>query len=308
MTTGARFVLLALLWASSFTFIKVTLEGLTPSQLVLARVVLGALVLVTVARLRGVGLPRGSGTWAHVAGAAALGNVIPFLLLSYGEQTTSAGYAGVLVGATPLLTLAVATAALPAERATRRKTLGLLVGFVGVVVVIAPWRDAASSVAGQLACLGAALSYAISFVYVRRHLSPRGIAPLALAGAQLLAATVLQAMVTPFLTWQSPHVSARVIGSILVLGLLGTGLAYVLYFRLIADIGATAASGVNYLVPLFAVLFGVVLLSEPVTWNLVAGGAVILAGMTYAEGREHSVPLRVASLLRRRACPAQGCA
>lgn len=281
----ARFLLLALLWGSSFTFIKVSLEGLTPSQLVLARLVLGAAVLLAITRLRRVGLPQGVGTWGHVAVAAVFGNVVPFLLLSYGEQTTGAGLAGVLVGSTPLLTLAVAAVALPTERPTRRKATGLMVGFVGVVLVVGPWRDSAGSLAGQLACLGAALSYAVGFVYVRRCLSPRGLAPLALAAAQLATAAVLQALVTPFLAWRVPQLTGQVTASILLLGVLGTGLAYVLYFRLIADVGATNASAVNYVVPVFAVLVGVVLLGEPVTWNLIVGGLVVVAGMSYAENR-----------------------
>lgn len=296
--TAARFLLLALLWGSSFTFIKVALEGLTPGQLVLTRLVLGALVLFAITRLRGVGLLRGSGIWAHVAAAAAFGNVIPFLLLSYGEQTTGAGFAGVLVGSTPLLTLALATAALPTERATRRKAVGLVTGFLGVVLVIGPWQGSLGSLGGQLACLGAALSYAVGFVYVRKYLSPRGLAPLALAASQLAAAAALQAMVTPFLTWHAPHLTGRVTASIVTLGLLGTGLAYVLYFRLIGDIGATGASAVNYAVPVFAVLVGVILLAEPVTWNLIAGGLVVITGMAYAENRIRRLPLTRTALSR----------
>ncbi len=283
--TVARFLLLATLWGSSFTFIKMSLEGLTPGQLVLSRLVLGALVLLAIVSLRKVGLPRSATVWAHVAAAALFGNVIPFLGLSYGEQTTGAGIAGVLIGSTPLLTLTLATAVLPTERPTARKLVGLLAGFAGVVLVIAPWHDSLGSMGGRLSCLGAALSYAAGFVYVRRFLSPRGLAPLALAASQLVAAAVLQAVVTPFLEWHAPHVTARVAGSIIVLGLLSTGLAYVLYFRLIGDVGATTASAVNYVVPVAAVLISIAVLGEPVTWNLLVGGLVVLAGMAYAENR-----------------------
>ncbi|MFE2430230.1 DMT family transporter [Streptomyces sp. NPDC059373] len=262
-----------------------SLEGLTPGQLVLSRLLLGAAVLLVIAAIRKVGLPRSGVVWAHVAAAALFGNVIPFLLLSYGEKTTGAGIAGVLVGGTPLLTLTIATAVLPAERATPRKAIGLVIGFLGVVLVIGPWSESLGSTGGRLACLGAALSYATGFVYVRKFLSPRGLAPLAAAGSQLVAAAVLQAVVTPFLAWHTPHFTGRVAGSIIVLGLLSTGLAYVLYFRLIGDVGATTASAVNYVVPVAAVLISVAALGEPVTWNLVAGGVVVLAGMAWAENR-----------------------
>jgi drug/metabolite transporter (DMT)-like permease len=280
-----RFLLLATLWGSSFTFIKVSLEGLTPSQLVLARLLLGAAVLLGLAGLRKVGLPRGTGLWGHVAVAALFGNVVPFLLLSYGEQTTGASIAGVIVGSTPLLTLVLATVVLPTERATARKVVGVLVGFLGVVLVIAPWGEAPGSLGGQLACLGAAASYAAGFVYVRKHLSPRGLAPLSLAAAQLAAAAALQVLVTPFLGWETPELTGRVVTSIVILGLLSTGLAYVLYFRLIGDLGAATASTVNYVVPVAAVLLSVLLLGEPVTWNLLAGGLVVLGAVAYAENR-----------------------
>jgi drug/metabolite transporter (DMT)-like permease len=281
----ARFLLLATLWGSSFTFIKLSLEGLTPSQLVLSRLLMGALLLVVIAVVSKVALPRSAEVWGHYAGAALFGNVIPFLLLSYGEKTTGAGIAGVLIGGTPLLTLTVAALTLPEERATPRKAVGLVAGFVGVVLLIGPWSDRLGSPSGQLACLGAALSYAIGFVYVRKFLSPRGIKPLAGAASQLIAASVIQAAVTPFLEWDTPDLTGRVTTGVVALGLLSTGLAYILYFRLINDMGAVTASAVNYAVPVVAVLVGVLVLDEPVTWNLVVGGLVVLIGMGYAENR-----------------------
>lgn len=283
--TLVRFLLLAALWGSSFTLIKVSLEGLTPSQLVLSRLVLGALLLIGIALISKVALPRTAEVWGHYGGAALFGNVIPFLLLSYGEKTTGAGIAGVLIGGTPLLTLTVAALALPGERATPRKIVGLVAGFVGVIVVIGPWRDEMGSLGGQFACLGAALSYAVGFVYVRKFLSPRGIAPLAGAASQLIAAAVIQAAVTPFLEWDTPDFTGRVTAAIVTLGVLSTGLAYILYFRLIGDVGAVTASAVNYVVPVAAVIAGVVVLDEPVTWNLIVGGLVVLVGMGYAENR-----------------------
>jgi drug/metabolite transporter (DMT)-like permease len=283
--TVARFLLLATLWGSSFTFIKVSLEGLTPGQLVLTRLVLGALVLTSVAALRKVPLPRSAAVWGHIAAAALFGNVLPFLALSYGEQSAGAGFAGVIIGCTPLLTLTLAAMVLPTERATARKAVGLAAGFAGVVVVIGPWHDTLGSVGRQLACLGAAASYAIGFVYVRKYISPRKLPSLALAASQLIAAAALQAVATPFLPWHAPHLNARAATSIVLLGLLGTGLAYVIYFRLINDVGATTASAVNYVVPVTAVLIGAILLGETVTWNLVVGGLIVLLGMGYAESR-----------------------
>lgn len=284
-----RLLALALLWGSSFMFIKMSLEGLTPGQVVLFRLALGTLLLLTFALIRGVRLPSGARTWGLIAVAAVLGNVIPFLLLSYGEQTATAGVAGALIGATPLLTLGIAAMAIPSERLGTDAVLGLVVGFVGVLLVVAPWRDFETSVAGALACLGAAVSYAAGFVFVRKAVSPLQIPALSLAAAQTGAATVLMAPLAPLLGWESPDFTLRVVGAVAALGLLGTGLAYILYFRLIADVGASRASSVNYVVPVVAVALGVAFLSEPVTWHLVAGGALVLVSMAFAR-RQSSAP------------------
>jgi drug/metabolite transporter (DMT)-like permease len=242
------FILLAFIWGASYTFIKIAVEGLTPAQLV-------------------------------------LGMVAPFLLLAWGEQRTSAAMAGVLIAATPLLTLAAVTAALPSERATWRKGVGFVAGFLGVVLVIGPWSASGGSLAGQLAVLGAALCYALQTVYVKKMLAAKGIPPLVSATTQVITATVLQALVTPFFPWQTPNLTAGVVISIVLLGVVGTGLAYLIYFRLIGDMGAANASAVNYLVPITAVLVSLVTLGEPITWNMVVGTLIVLGALAFAENR-----------------------
>jgi drug/metabolite transporter (DMT)-like permease len=280
-----RFLLQAAIWGSSFSLIQVALRDMSASLLVLTRLALATLVLGLIARGRGLRLVTGTLTWAHVTVAAVLGMVAPYLLLSYGEGHTSAAVAGVLVGGTPMLTVLAAAAVLPDERTGRRQVGGYLLGFAGVVLVLSPWGTDLGSPWARLACFGAAASYAGGYVYVRRFLSGTGVGPLSLATSQLVAATVVQAIVTPVLPWQTPHLHWNGTLSVLVLGLLGTGYATILYFRLIADVGASTAAAVDYLVPVFAVIFGVTLLSEPVTWNLVAGGLTVLAGMAIVEGR-----------------------
>jgi drug/metabolite transporter (DMT)-like permease len=283
--TVARFVLLAVLWGSSAPLIKVALEGLMPAPLTLARLVLAAVVLMVLAGLGRVALPRDRVVWLHLTAVAFFGNVLPFLLLSYGERTAAAGVAGVLIGATPLLTLTVAYVALATERATARKVLGLLAGFAGIVLVVAPWENAGGSLGGEIVCFGTAVSYAINFVYVRRFLSPLGLPALALAAGQMLAAVVLQGLFSPLLAWGTPHLTGRVTVAVVLLGVFSTGLGYVLNFRLIADIGATSASAVNYLAPVVAVLISVLFLGEGLAWHVVVGGLVVLLGMAYAESR-----------------------
>ena len=300
-TTLARFLGLAVLWGSSPTLIKVGLEAVPPGQLVAIRLLVGAVVLTTVAIIRGADPILSAATWGHIAVAALLANVIPFMLLSYGERATSAGVAGVLTGATPLITMMITTVALPGERPTPRQAVGLLTGFAGVVLVISPWTGAHGSASGRLECLGAATSYAAGFAYVRKFLSPaarpgqtlRGRhdpAPtvLSLAASQLIAAATIQLvlMATPLLSRHTAHATTttRATISLAALGML-TALAYPLYIHLINDLGATTASCVNYLAPAIAVLIGTVALNEPTPWTLLAGGAVILTAAGYAENR-----------------------
>lgn len=260
----------------------------------LARLVLGAAVLLSVVSVRKVKLPPVGIVWLHVAVTAVFGMVAPFLLLAWGERSTSAALAGTITAATPLLTLVAAATVLQTERATWLRTACLVVGFGGVILVISPWQSSRGSLAGELACLGAAVCYAVQTAYVRRFLSGRGFAPVALAASQLIAATALQAAaVTPLTAWQNPSFSGPVILSIAILGSVNTGVAYVLYFRLIRDLGATTAAAVNYFVPIFAVVIGVLALGDPVTWNMVIGTAVVLGAFALAENR-----VRPATILR----------
>jgi drug/metabolite transporter (DMT)-like permease len=265
--------------------IKVAIAALSPAQLVFSRLVLGAAVLASLAIARGVTLRMSRPVWGHITVAAVFGNVAPYLLLSYGERSTGANIAGVLVGGTPLLTLLLATVALRDEKATRRRFLCFLIGFVGVTIVIAPWHDQLGSLGARVACFGAAVSYAAGYVYVRKFLSSTGVPPLTFATNQLVAAAVLMAFIVPFVGWRTPALSWKVVLSVVLLGALSTGLANILYFQLIENVGATMASAVDYLVPVFAVIFSVILIGERLSWNIIVGGLVVLLAMGLAEGK-----------------------
>lgn len=290
-SAALRLGLLATIWGTSFLFIKVGLETLTPIQVVLGRVVLGAVALLAVLRLRGERLPRERRTWGALLFVGVFANVVPFFLLAWGELYISSGLAGIYNATTPLFTLLVATAALPEERPTVGKSVGLVVGFLGVVLVLAPWRGVGhSALAGQLACLGAAACYAVTITYTRRYLSGSGHSPVVLAAGQLVCATAVTAALVPL--WATPSVSLppRVLLSMVALGTLGTGVAYLIFYRLIGEIGATAASTVTYLVPIVAVSLGVVVLGESVGWNDFAGAAVVLLGVAVAGGQLRRLP------------------
>lgn len=281
------FLLLALLWGSSFLFIEVALQGFSPLQIVVGRLVAGALVLATIVRFRGDSFPRGVRVWGHLAFLGVVANALPYFLFAWGQQHVTSGMAGVLNGTTPLFTLGIALAALPEEHFSRVRLTGLLIGFFGVFLVVSPWNQDPlnSSRLGQLACLGAALCYASSFVYTRRFLTGRGIGPLALSAGQLGCAALIGSLSLPFLAWQETAFTPLTMASVLVLGAGATGVAYPLFFRLIGSVGATTTSLVTYLIPIVAVALGASILREPVSWNLFVGAAVVILGVAVAEGR-----------------------
>jgi drug/metabolite transporter (DMT)-like permease len=281
-----RLVLLALLWGSNFLLIKVSLRGFSPAQLLLVRLALGALVLMAAVLASRVQLPRTLVTWGHLGVAAITANVIPYFLFGWAEERVDSSIAGVFNASTPLFTFVIALATRTESRAGLQRVAGLVVGFLGAAVVLAPWRAATPShTAGQLACLLASASYGVSYVYMRRFLATRGFSALALATSQLTAATVLTAAAAPFVAAAPVRLESAAVVSLITLGLLGTGVAYILNYRLIADEGATAASTVTYLLPVVAVVMGAVVLNEPATWTLLLGTVLILLGVAMAEGR-----------------------
>ena len=284
MPPALRLALLSLMWGSSFLFMKVGLEGLSPQQIVLARMALGAIVLLVILAARRERLPRSRAVWGHLAALTVVANLIPFFLIAWGETSISSATAGVLNATTPLFTTLIAMAALPEERPTAEKSLGLLVGFVGVVVLLGGGLGKGQA-GGYAAVLAASACYGVAFVYMRRTLSPTGLSPLVLSAAQVLVGTVLMAIVTPVVGRSAIHLDAQIVLSMVALGVLGTGLAYLLSYSLVRDIGATGASLVTYLIPLAAVALGVVVLGEGLQWNLPIGGAVVIAGVALAQGR-----------------------
>lgn len=284
--TAARLGLLACIWGSSFLFIKVALEAFAPSQVMLGRLVAGSLALGAVVVARREPVRAAVELWPHLLFAAVVANVVPFFLFAWGEQRVTSGMAGVMNGTTPLFTLVVAMLALPEERPTRARLLGLVIGFAGAVVVVAPWRsDGTSRVSGQLACMAAAAAYGVSFVYMRRHLSNRGRSPIALSFVQISIATAIALVVVPFMDPAPTDLAWRPVAALCVLGAVGTGAAYLLNYALIREAGATTTSMVTYLMPVVAVALGVIVLAEPIHWTLFAGAAVVIVGVLTADER-----------------------
>lgn len=274
-----RLALLAGIWGWSFLFIKVAVAGMTPSTVAGVRVALGAVVLLGVVRARGLRLPRGRVWVRHFLVVALVGSALPFTLLAWGEQHISSALSAVLNASTPLFA-ALFAGLLLGERLRPVQVAGLGLGFVGVAVAVGLGVEdlTGAALGGELAAVAAGVGYGLAFVYTRRHLTT--IPPVVAASGQLATASVLLAplaVATSLRQGLSPTPTR--VAAIVLLGVLGTGAAYVLSYRLIADVGPTRASLVTYLIPIVAVTVGVVFLDESFSFRLVVGGGLTIAGI-----------------------------
>ncbi len=274
-----RLFLLAFIWGWSFLFIKVAVEGLTPTTVAWARIALGALVLSLVLRSQGGRVPTDRVMLRHFAIVTLAGNIVPFTLLAWGEQHITSALTAVLNASTPLFTALFAAVALH-ERLRPVQLLGLAVGVVGVSVAagLGAADLAGSSLAGALAAILAGAAYGVAFVYMRMHLV--SIPPIVAATGQLTTGALLLFPVAAVTSAVGGiHLTPTRVLAIVLLGTLGTGWAYVLSYRVIADLGATKASLVTYIIPVIAVVVGIVVLDEPFEWRLLVGGALTVAGI-----------------------------
>ena len=285
-TVLGQYVLLGLAWGASFLFIKVGLEGLSPAQVVLGRLVGGAVTLGAVSVVTRQSLPRTPAVWAHLAVVSVLLCVAPFLLFAWAEQHVTSGLASIYNATTPLMTMLVALAALPQERPSRARLAGLLSGFAGVLIVLGPWRDAGGgALLAQGGCLLATVSYGVAFVYLRRYVSPLGIAAISTATVQVGLGALIMLLLAPLMATEPVHLSGRVVASVLALGAVGTGLAYVWNTNIVCGWGATNASTVTYLTPLVGVLLGIAVLHESISWNEPVGAVVVVLGIAISQER-----------------------
>jgi len=274
-------LLLSALWGASFIYIRVAVPALGPFVLVELRVGLAAVALALCAALVGR-LPKLRGRWRQFALLGAVNVAIPFSLISAAEINLTASLAAILNSTTVMFT-AVVAAVWMGDALTARKLVGVALGIVGVTVLVG-WDPIAMNWAVALsvgAMLAASLAYALGSVYAKRTFADSP--PLAIASGQLAAAAMLM---LPLAAVSAPEQSPSTIVVLSVLGLAlpSTAVAYMLYFRLIANVGPTSTSTVTLLVPLFGLLFGVVLLDEPVGVGTLAGLVLILSSVTLITG------------------------
>lgn len=285
----AQFTLLSATWGSSFLFIKVLDRHWPALWVALGRVVLGALTLLLLVRLRRERLPADRRLWLHCATLAVFFNAAPFTLFAYGEKHVSSIFAGLWNATTPLWVLGISLLAFPEEHPTAGRVAGLAIGFLGVVVLLGPWRGlGGGELLGHLACAGAAACYGLGFPYTRRYLAGRAESGVVLSACQLSCATVILAAFVPLARAPTVHIGLDGAGSLLALGALGSGVAYALNYAIVRAKGATVASTVTYVIPVFATLLGAIVLGETLRWNQPAGTAALLVGVAVAQGRVRS--------------------
>jgi drug/metabolite transporter (DMT)-like permease len=284
--TLPRIALLALIWGSAFLWIKLADRGFSPVEVTLARLAAGAAVLFAVMLVRRDKVPRSPRLWAAIVIAALSANALPYLLFALAEQTVSSSTAGIINATTPLWTVILALAVRHQKSVTRWQAAGLAVGFAGGVLIFSPWRTTSELLsAGGLECLAASVSYAVSYIYMDRFLARRGIGAIVLSACQLAAAAVMLAVALPISGVRVPQPTTESVAAIAVLGIVGTGFAYVLNYQIITSDGATVASTVTYLLPVIAIVLGVLVLDEKVTALTLAGIALVLAGVALTRGQ-----------------------
>jgi drug/metabolite transporter (DMT)-like permease len=280
------FLALGVAWGSSYLFIKIGVETLTPFTLVAGRLAIGAAVLALVMRLRRQALPAERSAYGHLFVVALLGIVIPFSLITWGEQTIDSGLAAILNGTVPLFAIVLAALVLADEPITVNRLIGLVVGFIGVVVLTSPGltEGFGGSLPGQVALMGASISYAAAGVYARRTV--RGVPALTSAFLEVgFAFLVTLVLAVAFGSPWATRIETEAVFSVVWLGLIGSGLAFLAFFYLLERWGATRTALVAYLLPVVGIILGVLVLREVLSLPMLIGTALIIGGIALANSR-----------------------
>jgi len=278
-------IILSILWGGSFFFVGVAVKEMPPLTIVLCRVALASIILLVTVYLKGDKMPSSPGLWGAFIIMGALNNLIPFSLIVWGQTHIESGLASILNATTPIFSVVLAHFLAREERLTTNRITGVTIGWIGVAMLIGieSLRGFGIEVMGQLAVVGATFSYACAAIYGRRF---KGINPLIVATGMLCGSTI---MMTPLaLVIEQPwNLSPGITTLMALFGLaaVSTSLAYIIYFQVLATAGPTNLLLVTFLIPVSAILLGVVVLAERLAWNAFAGMGLIFIGLIAIDGR-----------------------
>lgn len=288
-----KFLLLSLIWGSSFLLMKFGLRALEPVQIAALRIFFGTAIVLVLLRASGARLPRSARTWGHITVASIFLTALPFTLFALGETRVSSALAGIGNSITPITMVLFALLLIPSEQLTRSKLAAVVLGFLGVVVISEPWSQTGRpDLVGFGITLAGGACYGFGWPYIRRFLGKADLGGLSQPAAVLLAGSVLMVPVTLAWWWTqratldapwsiaadaSAHDVWVALVATIALGAIGTGLAYTLQFDVVRDAGAVVSSTVTYLIPVVSVVLGVLVLGEHLGAPQLAGFAIILA-------------------------------
>jgi len=291
MKNWLMFIGLSLIWGSSFLLIKIGVAELSPFALVSGRLGTAAVAFITTLLLLRKSIPRDAKTLISLAIVGIVNTAVPFVLITWGEQHIDSGLAGILDGTVPLFSVVFAHLALHDDKLSLGKLFGLIAGFAGVIILALPSADPthANPIDGQIAVLVASIAYAFSAVFIRRNL--QHVEPIVTAGSTLCVGAISVITVTLLTHQPLPVVGdlqPKTILAVLTLGLLNTFIAYILSFTLIQNWGASRATMVAYVLPVVALILGVIFNGERPDVSVLLGAVMIIGGVVFANLRRGS--------------------
>ena len=279
-------IFLTIVWGMSFYFIKISGSNLSPLQIAFGRVALGALTVLIILLIIKQKLPNTRKAWVRANIAGFLQHTAPFALIAYGETQITSVLAGITNAATPLWTALFSMAFIPKDRISRNEYLGVLTGFVGVLVLIGIWEgnSGENDLLGILAVVVATACYGGVVIYTRSKITELGFSPSSFIGAQLSASAIQLLILCLIFTSVPTQISSSTWGAMLFLGIFSTGLAFPLVYKIIRDVSSLAAATITYATPIVSTLAGVIFLSEGLQWYRPIGAMLILVGVGLVQG------------------------
>jgi drug/metabolite transporter (DMT)-like permease len=225
--------------------------------------------------------------WVHFTEIAVFNCIIPHLLFAWAEQHVSSSLAAIYNSITPIATAVMVTLVFHVEKLTRNQLIGVVIGITGVLLVIGPWQTGTltGDLNGQLACIVAGSSYGVAIGYMRKYVSHRPISGTTVAFMNIGMAAAIMIVLTPVMALSPVRLDFWVVSSLLLLGGLGSGLAYIWSIAVLRAWGPTSSSTVTYMLPVVGIVLGVLVLGETFTWNQPAGALLVMLGIVFTQGR-----------------------